>query len=192
MPNFIYTNNIPAASHNPSADQPIMQVNTNSINSIIGIDHYSFNDPNNLSGYHKVIDLVNQTVIPTLPSGVGAMIYAGQGELIFNNANIPTGTFLTQSKAPPVAAARGSSFLPGLTVMQWGSGAITSGVFNDSYIYPMTTTFGIFSGVKGATGGIITNASFLSTTIVTVVAKLANGSFAPDGTIVYWMAIGVL
>jgi len=58
MPNFIYTTNIPAAPHNPSADQPIMQVNANSINSIIGVDHYSFNSVD--GGYHKQVNLVNE------------------------------------------------------------------------------------------------------------------------------------
>jgi len=194
MPNFIYENNIPAASHNPSADQPIMQTNTNSINSIIGVDHFSFNTAN--GGYHKQVSLVNEAT-PALPSGVGCMLLSGSNNLIFANAQIPTGVFLTQSNAPPVVAIKGSTFLPGAIVMQWGQGTTTGGIFNDTYIYPMTTTFVIFSGVQGFTGEVITNASILTLgpppfSNVTVGAKFANGSPVPNGTIVYWMAIGIL
>ena len=38
-----YTLGIPAATHNPSSDQPNMQINNDNINSLIGIDHVTFN-----------------------------------------------------------------------------------------------------------------------------------------------------
>jgi hypothetical protein len=53
MPFFSFTRDIPFASHNPSSDQPIMQTNTNSEDSIWPIDHHGFND--NLGGYHNII-----------------------------------------------------------------------------------------------------------------------------------------
>lgn len=55
MPNFTYTRDIPFSSHNPSVDQPDMQINNNSIQDIIAVDHYGFNDGDNFSGYHKII-----------------------------------------------------------------------------------------------------------------------------------------
>lgn len=69
MPNFTYTRNIPAASHNPSSDQPIMQTNANSIDSIIEVDHFSFNA--NEGGWHKVIHQLNQVGDPATILNVG-------------------------------------------------------------------------------------------------------------------------
>lgn len=69
MPNFVYTTNIPFASHNPSADQPIMQVNTNSIDEILAVDHYSFNTGN--GGYHKTIRQVFVASDPVAIPGLG-------------------------------------------------------------------------------------------------------------------------
>jgi hypothetical protein len=49
-----YTTGIPDANHNPSVDQPKMQVNNDNIKQIIGIDHCTF-DPTSMaqiSGQH--------------------------------------------------------------------------------------------------------------------------------------------
>ncbi len=51
--NLNYTVGIPDTPNNPSNDQPPMKTNTNSINSIIQIDHHGFKD--NLGGYHTII-----------------------------------------------------------------------------------------------------------------------------------------
>jgi len=60
--NLTYTINIPDAPNNPSNDQPPMKVNTNSINSIVQIDHAGFNDNN--GGYHTIIHQVKQVSDP--------------------------------------------------------------------------------------------------------------------------------
>lgn len=51
--NLPYNINIPDAPNNPSNDQPLMKDNTNSTNTLIGVDHYSFND--DLGGNHKQV-----------------------------------------------------------------------------------------------------------------------------------------
>lgn len=67
MSNWVYTRDIPFASHNPSADQPVMQTNANSIDSLIQEDHFSFND--NQGGWHKVIHQLNEVADPaTIPT----------------------------------------------------------------------------------------------------------------------------
>lgn len=53
MTNFDYNTDIPFATNDPSADQPLMQQNTNSIDGIIAVDHISFGFDN--GGYHKII-----------------------------------------------------------------------------------------------------------------------------------------
>jgi hypothetical protein len=69
MSYWIYTRDIPFASHNPSSDQPIMQTNANSIDSLILEDHFSFND--NQGGWHKVIHQLNQVADPAAIPTVG-------------------------------------------------------------------------------------------------------------------------
>ncbi len=67
MPLFTYERDIPDAPNNPSADQPDMKINTNSIDSLIGVDHYSFNQ--NLGGLHKQSVYQERTPIPsTIPT----------------------------------------------------------------------------------------------------------------------------
>lgn len=69
MPNFSFTRDIPFATHNPSSDQPIMQTNTNSEDSIWAVDHHGFND--NLGGYHNVIHQDPQLADPAAIPGIG-------------------------------------------------------------------------------------------------------------------------
>ncbi len=89
MPNFTYSINVPAASHNPSADQPIMQTNTNSIDSIITIDHFGFND--NQGGWHKNIHQPPQVLNPPIVAGIG-QIYTktldGEQNLYYRSGSV--------------------------------------------------------------------------------------------------------
>lgn len=68
MASYTYTNDIPFENNAPSVDQPNMKVNTNSIDSLIGEDHISFNTPN--GGYHKI---VHQETGGRTRSGAGAV-----------------------------------------------------------------------------------------------------------------------
>lgn len=66
MPTFTYTDDIPDANHNPSTDQPDMKINTNSIDSIIAVDHYSFEEGGlDRDGYHKIIHQAVEASDPT-------------------------------------------------------------------------------------------------------------------------------
>jgi len=190
MPNFTYTRDIPFATHNPSTDQPKMQVNNNSIDDIIEVDHYSFNDQNLLSGYHKIVDLVPQVAVPALPAGVGAMLLSStNGNLVFANAQIPAGTFLTNSNAPPVAAIKGSTFLPGGMILQWGQGNAVGGIFNDTLTYGLSTVYAAFTTAATLNNNVITNIVIASPNL-TIYANSDSGS--PVNALVYWMVIGIL
>lgn len=71
MPNFSYNINIPDAPNNPSNDQPKMKINTNSIDSIIGVDHFSFGTGKD--GWHQQVTLPISLVIPTITAGQGSL-----------------------------------------------------------------------------------------------------------------------
>lgn len=90
MPLFNYNKDIPFATHNPSNDQPKMQVNTNSTDLLINHDHYSFNFA--LGGTHKQVNFSTE-----LPQGAqvepASVLFTAQGtvtkkaELEFRNEN---------------------------------------------------------------------------------------------------------
>ncbi len=88
MPNYIYTTDIPDGPHNPSADQPNMKTNTNSINSLIGEDHYSFNNSSNFSGLHKQVRMPSVISIPpgfiSGTSNLYSKVSNGQSQLFFS------------------------------------------------------------------------------------------------------------
>lgn len=100
MGDFPYIDNIPLSTNRPSQDQPNMQINTNSIDSLINEDHISFNVQN--GGYHKLIRQNMFSTItsnppdndpPTLPGGV----MLGFGRLVEAEVNNPPGSANTDS-----------------------------------------------------------------------------------------------
>jgi hypothetical protein len=67
MSSISYNVNIPNAPNNPSNDQPLMQENTNAIQTIWAVDHISFNSGAGLSsGHHTQVTF--DTAVPTIPS----------------------------------------------------------------------------------------------------------------------------
>jgi hypothetical protein len=69
---FTFTNTIPASTHAPSQDQPLMLQNNQSTQGIIGIDHVGFNTATT-GGYHNKSSYVIQSGDPAaVPGGVGA------------------------------------------------------------------------------------------------------------------------
>jgi len=196
MPNYTYITNIPASSNNPSADQPNMQINTNSIDDIIEVDHFSFND--NRGGYHKQVNLVdNAGPFPT-PAGVGSVLYSGAtNNLVFTNASLAgAGVQLTVGAKPPIAAANGSTFLPGGLLLQWGTGVTLAappasiGTLTQSFTYAFSTVYSASAIVLVAGSQKTASLSALTNTNITIRVTTSGGTQAPNET-VYWMAIGL-
>lgn len=172
MPLYVYTRDIPFASNNPSVDQPKMQTNTDSIDSLIGVDHVSFNQ--NLGGYHTVIHqqaspgnadpapiaLTGQTYVKDVTNGITT------DQALFFESGGGRVTQLTSFGSPVttvVASSNGYLFLPGGILMQWGkiTGAVknatTSINFNAANINFPNNCFGMEGTLsKGTSGGVIT------------------------------------
>jgi hypothetical protein len=180
MPNFDYTS-VPVSSHNPSVDQPNMLINTNSIENILEVDHYGFN--NNLGGYHKQVDLVNEAD-PGLPVGVGSVLFSNNNQLIFKNIDTGVNSIqMTSSTRFPISSTSGRTFLPGGIFMQWGTVAATGGVgfpvtFNDDFstvFLVLVTASGSGTTIANTVG--VSNAGFTITTNITAfVSWLAIGA----------------
>lgn len=195
MPNFTYSDNIPAASHNPSADQPLMQINTNSIDGIIAVDHFSFND--NDGGYHKKSTYIsNNYTLAAPPTTIAGQValYAfntgvGGNALAFVRDGLTTGVQLTDTQAP-ISTANGSTFLPGGILIQWGSGITVAGFLTQSYTPAFSTIFSETATAisLGSTTALISVAG-LSNSDITIYSN--NSAGQPVSTGVFWMAIGL-
>lgn len=76
MTNITYTQAIPAANHNPAADQPNMRDNNDNNFQIWAVDHVGFNDSSvNNSGTHKFVTLPVPGADPILGTDLYAKIY---------------------------------------------------------------------------------------------------------------------
>jgi len=162
--NFNYNRDIPFATNDPAVDQPDMQTNTNSIDTLINVDHLSFNTAtgNQSDGYHKVIHQVPFSTTtsnppknnpPTLPAPV-----SGVGEIISVQMNPTTGVggnadevlfyqsgggrylqltnVLVGAGNQALAATSGYTVLPGGIVMQWAQLTAPVGTVNFPTPFP--------------------------------------------------------
>ena len=134
MPNFDYNLNIPDAPNNPSNDQPKMKVNTNSINSLIGVDHFAFKTNND--GYHQ-----QSSYVAGGDPGALASIARVYSKRITTSGHTDTELFLqkasddgdnpgsviqlTDTIFGASANQQGFSWLPGGVIIQWGRSTAT-------------------------------------------------------------------
>jgi hypothetical protein len=114
MTNFNYNYNIPAANNNPSADQPLMLENYQSIHDWTEVDHVGY-EVNN-GGFHKQVTF-NNTATPAAQTDPVSVAYttndvAGHPNLFFKNSQAAFmlscvkafGVFTTTNTASTVTA----------------------------------------------------------------------------------------
>jgi hypothetical protein len=129
---FTFNPNIPNAPNDPGDDQPIMQSNNASINSIIPVNHVGFNTPN--GGYHTLLNFNANVSTPGIALGVATFypfFSGGVTKPYWQNAaqNYElVGGILTQLANP------GYFRLSNGLMFQWGTATVTSG--NGSYNFP--------------------------------------------------------
>lgn len=183
-----YTNNIPFATHDPSADQPIMLQNTNSTSNIWLTDHHGFND--NLGGYHTIIHQDPQSD-PTPIPGIN-QIYVktvlGDTQLF----SMTGGGGISQLTGGS-ASASGFQYL-GNVLLQWGTGVTATLPSSTTITYPKAFTTSVFnvqatfiSSIAGASGNRIWIEVFNVGLTTFEVATLSTA----NETGFYWLAIGV-
>ena len=76
-----YNRNIPNPPNNPSQDVPLMKVNTNAIDTILAIDHVSFNSQD--GGTHKQVTFSSENTPPNFTDPQSAL-YTGTGSASSN------------------------------------------------------------------------------------------------------------
>jgi hypothetical protein len=202
---FNYIRNIPFSTNNPAADQPNMLTNTNSISSIIAVDHLGFNTAqgSESDGYHTVIHFSTQGGDPAAIGTIGqlytkTLTIGNQDQCLFFESGGGRITQLTGilggagSQTSTVNAPNGYTPLTGGIILQWGQFATTAAstpvLFTTLNIDFPTNCFNIqitptapstsTSGARFATNTISNTGFTLNTTGYTV------------GSTFDWLAIG--
>lgn len=176
MSSFTYTPGIPGSSHNPSTDQPNMQVNNDSIASIVNVDLYGFGTGND--GFHQQVTFpaVHSVPSPVNPMGiVTTQTSSAKSELFYTN-----GTANVQLTNTSLTASGGQGMLPGGLQIKGGVASTASSqtfttAFPTACISVVATT---------SSSGSQVNVTGISASGFTIVAS-------PPGTVsYYWMAMG--
>lgn len=162
---FNFNENIPATNNNPSADQPIMQINNASTKSIIAVDHLTFDSSGSggagaSAGQHKRVTYNNKTA-PAAPVDPIAIAYtnnaATMAEAVGAATTVAQNFYINQNGIFPLSCIRAFG---NFTTLNNSNGAVgASNSFNVSTI--------VASGAPGAAGTIYT---------ITLVAGSTNAS----------------
>lgn len=188
---FTYTTDIPDGPNNPSNDQPDMKINTNSIDSIIAVDHVGFNTPK--GGFHKQVKFTANQAAPGFGTGVGD-IYAntasGNSWPFWENA---LGSF--QLAGNQTASSNGRVVIPGGIILQWGTGGLGSSSSQQNFVFPTAFTNNCFNIQATATysGGVPGGAASVAirpSTVTTTGFSFLYQTNASNYTNFYWFAIG--
>ena len=191
---FTYNTGVPATLDAPSDDQPLMLTNTQSINGIWNIDHYTFGTGVDIDGRHRQVSLQN-IAAPAIPTGSVGVLYSTGNFPVWKNA---TNTYnIATYVGTPTAASAGMSFLPGGIKLIWKSQTLdNNGVSirdNSPFVFPFggfTTCYTVmFNAEKSTTGaeGLWIKSATLSPTGFSIKTSASAGQLSPF----YYIAIGV-
>ena len=111
-----YNLNIPQATQDPSATQPLLQTNTNSVSTIWQQDHYTFSDTQ--AGEHKQVTFPQSQVPTAAPNFIPTLFT--QPVSTVDQLFYYSGT-TAQSQDQYVNNANGSTMVLGGTIVKWGN-----------------------------------------------------------------------
>lgn len=182
MPSFTFYENIPQATDVISQSQPQLLQNFSSIDSILDVDHYTFESAGGDDGFHRKVTfpLIGSSVLPVGAVGiVNTQTANSKSELFYLNS-----TENIQITNSGLVKSSGEGMLPGGLLIKCGSGTGNTPV---TYVTSFPTT------VLSITITAFANARTWD------VASLVPGSgvtgFVPQpssggGGVFFWMAIG--
>jgi len=157
MPNFKYINSIPNAPDNPSNSQSNLRINCESIESLVSVDLYGFNDDN--GGTHQKASFpIPTSPVPTA-TGLEGVLYAitgsnSESELVFKNKDATyqlTGSVTESGGERTIVTPFGLIFKMGVATVASG------GTFNYSVPFP-TNGYGVVITLRLAGGSGVTSA----------------------------------
>lgn len=197
MPTFTYYEDIPQSTDIISESQPQILQNFTSIDSILNVDHYTFESSTNTDGQHKQVTFGGNN--PASPSPPGMPVTVSPPVLFTNTVDgagnalpnsVPELFFYSgthqQGQDNYISLANGSVLLFGGIILQWGVITVNANptpvtmpvAFPNNVFNVQATANAIGSGFIASTGAIIDKQHF-------------NVYLAPSlGQNVYWIAIG--
>lgn len=197
MSTFSYNTGVPAANNNPSIDQSDMLINTASTNSILAVDHVSFNAAG--GGRHNQVTF-NGNNVPSLPATLLKLFANNQDG---NGNNLPNG--LSQLFAFSGTSAQsqlqyylnsasntyGSVLLFGGLILKYGlvSGISTTAVTVNWAAAPATVFPTICFGAVACQNTSGTAGSIIGTSVTPSTVRLVAS--AGTGISAFYIAIGM-
>ncbi len=142
-----YNLDIPAGPNNPSADRPLMTINTNAVSTIMAVDHYTFADTS--AGQHKQVTFPSKVAQGAQATDEGT-IYTADGvqstkaELIFKNANADFNISCIKAVGSFAMVAAAGAVTP---IMSIGVSTIAA---SSSTVYVITLLPNVTTGTKAA------------------------------------------
>lgn len=166
-----YNNNIPAANNNPSSDQPLMQQNTNAVDTILQTDHVSFNTAGGGRHNQVTFNSNNPPGSPVSPpvlftnnqDGAGNALPGSVSELFFYSGDAAS------SQNQFVSQANGSVIVMGGIIIKWGTANLPGTGFNQPVTFPVAFPNNCFSVVA------IANAASNTVTVASCTSLATNG-----------------
>lgn len=183
---YIYNAGVPNSDNDPSIDQPDMLINAQSIASIIGEDHVTFN--NAVGGTHKQVRFSsnNEPALPTVYPTLFTKVPSGgsKAELFFYSGSA------AQSSTQYVVAAQGSVVLTAGIILKWGNVGLTSDGATINFVNAFPNNcFQVFLTIKDTTQKqAFLNVNQITTTGFTIRTIRSDG--ASVQTAFEYLAIG--
>ncbi len=183
---FSYNTGVPAANNNPSQDQPDMLTNTQSIASIIAIDHVGFGLADGGKHIHSTYtQLSSKPTISGTDTSVYAKLTGSLSQLYFEDQN----GVEHQLTGPASIAANGYTTTINGLIIQWGTASTPNG--NTAISFPLVFPNNAFSVVitpQLTTSNVNDTDVYIRSAITTSGFTVRN----PTGVTwtLNWMAIG--
>lgn len=168
MTTFTYTDDIPNSPNNPSNDQPIMKVNTNSVSGLIAVDHVGFNASG--GGQHEQVTF-NSNNVPSVPTSPPVLFTNndafGTPQLFFYSGNS------SKTSDQYKLGTNGSTYAMGGIIIKWGVITVTAGINTITYsaLSPAISSF------PNATFSVVLSQYAGAVTANNVITSFNNSSF---------------
>lgn len=177
-----FTPNIPASGQTLGSSRDQILQNFSNYNTVVSQDHVSPNSSG--QGKHNQSTYPEQAANPTTLANEGAVYTKAASavtELFFRRES--NGTAIQMTVGDPIAAANGSTFLPGGIIMKWGTQVLPTNV-STPVVYASAFPNNMFSLIVKTKGGGA-NMTYTIPTPLVGFSAISN-----PGDTIYYIAIG--
>jgi hypothetical protein len=193
---FSYNNNLPNPPDYPGNDVGGMQVNTQSLQQIIDVDHVDFTV--NGAGWHNKVTFPDvYTVTGPAPINNVCALYPRAGtngpDLVFQNRSgifsLGLGTLTSNGVVGPPPTWNGTFVASGGLIFKWGNNTVTNSGTVITFPTPFPNScFGVQYSYNFTPANATTTVTGNFPTVSGITLRLNGGSASAN---VFWLAIGL-